>query len=46
MISRERRGPDPFLDWKVRIFVTGAVFLLAYAAYMVFLFAQGRLGSP
>jgi hypothetical protein len=28
-MSREPRGPDPFLDWKVRVFVTGAVLLLA-----------------
>jgi hypothetical protein len=28
-LPREPRGADPFLDWKVRVFVTGAVFLLA-----------------
>ncbi|HEX2207213.1 MAG TPA: hypothetical protein VHG93_05985 [Longimicrobium sp.] len=27
MITRARRGPDPFLDWKVRIFFAGAVLL-------------------
>ena len=26
--SRKRRGPDPYLDWKVRIFFAGA--LLAF----------------
>lgn len=29
MIDRARRGPDPFLDWKVRIFFGGAVLLAA-----------------
>jgi hypothetical protein len=28
-LPREPRGPDPFLDWKVRVFLTGAVLLLA-----------------
>lgn len=29
MIDRARRGPDPFLDWKVRIFFGGAALLAA-----------------
>lgn len=29
MIDRTRRESDPFLDWKVRIFFTGAVLLAA-----------------
>jgi hypothetical protein len=30
MISRRRReGPDPYVDWKMRLFVVGAVLLLA-----------------
>lgn len=30
MIDRTRRGgPDPFLDWKVRIFFVGAALLVA-----------------
>lgn len=28
-IDRTRRGPDPFLDWKVRVFFAGAVLLAA-----------------
>lgn len=29
MIDRVRRAPDPFLDWKVRVFFAGAVLLAA-----------------
>lgn len=29
MIDRTRRGPDPFLDWKVRIFFAGGLLLVA-----------------
>ena len=29
MIDRGRREPDPFLDWKVRVFFAGAVLLAA-----------------
>ena len=29
MIDRTRRGVDPFLDWKVRVFFTGAVLVAA-----------------
>jgi Flp pilus assembly protein TadB len=29
VIDRARREPDPFLDWKVRIFFAGAVLLAA-----------------
>lgn len=29
MIDRTRREPDPFLDWKVRVFFVGAVLLAA-----------------
>ncbi|HEX6373109.1 MAG TPA: hypothetical protein VF006_29570 [Longimicrobium sp.] len=29
MTDRPRRRPDPFLDWKVRIFFAGAVLLAA-----------------
>jgi Flp pilus assembly protein TadB len=30
MISRRRReGPDPYVDWKMRIFAVGAVLLVA-----------------
>ena len=29
MINRARRGTDPFLDWKVRVFFTGAVLVAA-----------------
>jgi hypothetical protein len=29
VIDRVRRAPDPFLDWKVRIFFAGGVLLLA-----------------
>jgi Flp pilus assembly protein TadB len=31
VIDRTRRAPDPFLDWKVRIFFAGAVLLAAGA---------------
>jgi Flp pilus assembly protein TadB len=29
VIDRTRRGVDPFLDWKVRVFFTGAVLVAA-----------------
>jgi hypothetical protein len=29
MMDRSRRGEDPFLDWKVRIFFAGAALLAA-----------------
>ena len=29
MMDRGRRDPDPFLDWKVRIFFAGATLLAA-----------------
>jgi type III secretory pathway component EscV len=29
VIDRARREPDPFLDWKVRVFFAGAVLLAA-----------------
>jgi Flp pilus assembly protein TadB len=29
VIERTRREPDPFLDWKVRVFFTGAVLVAA-----------------
>lgn len=29
MIDRARRAPDPFLDWKVRIFFAGAALAAA-----------------
>jgi Flp pilus assembly protein TadB len=31
VIDRARRAPDPFLDWKVRIFFAGGVLLAAGA---------------
>lgn len=33
MIARTRRAPDPFLDWKVRIFFAGGVLLAAGAIF-------------
>lgn len=29
MIDRARRQPDPFLDWKIRVFFAGGVLLVA-----------------
>lgn len=31
--DRSRRGPDPFLDWKVRLFFAGAVAALLGMAF-------------